>query len=141
MYRLTSGVIAAMANITDFLDAARTVLGWRAGLVRAAPAPFPPAEALTSTVVPAVSTQRDYGDETDREAAAIPDSPTLPVIEGSKLSALLREGVERGDFRLGEGGDIIPVIPTLGVVNTTWVKVLMKELIIATGQDSKVNKV
>lgn len=88
---------------------------------------------------------RDYGDETDFDVVTsaavrskVNQTPIEPVISVSRadfISKVLEHGVSVGDFVLLDDGSLEPVVPVRGAVNHTWVRVLISELLIATGRD------
>ena len=90
---------------------------------------------------------RDHGDETPDfdvvndgcasgcgcSAPAI--EPVISVNSSDRVSTVLQEGIEVGDFTINPDGSIEPVVPEIGEVNHTWIKVLIGELLIATGHN------
>ncbi len=82
---------------------------------------------------------RDYGDETDVEdrpqVNQKPIEPIIGVSRADSISRTLEHGVAIGDFRVRDDGSLEPVIPNRGDVNHTWARVLVGELLIATGRD------
>jgi hypothetical protein len=93
-----------------------------------------------------VDSHRDYGDETDFDVVTSQVNPEprdrMPRIEpvvgisrADSIAQVLEHGVEVGDFRINADGSLEPVVPRPGHVNHTWVRVLLGELLIATGRD------
>jgi hypothetical protein len=61
--------------------------------------------------------------------------PVLTVTRESRVAGVLEHGIAVGDFEVLADRSVRPVVPQPGEVNHTWVRVLMGELLIATGRD------
>jgi hypothetical protein len=67
------------------------------------------------------------------EVNRTPIEPVIAISAGSHVADLLKHGVQIGDFTVAPDGSIEPIVPDRGEINHTWVRVLIAELMLATG--------
>jgi hypothetical protein len=129
----------------------RLTLQWLEAFVRT---------ALDSFISPGdiMHHHRDYGDEDDFDVVTSgkvatrgdavnqtpkPDfpigapriEPVVGISRADSIARVLEHGVEVGDFRISADGSLEPIVPRAGHINHTWVRVLVGELLIATGRN------